>query len=226
MLVLEREQHDERHQCEVAGDADQCAGERLQCGIERGEAHDLARGGAGEAQGGEARVAAGCCQARGRAGERGERHEQQQAREQGEHDVGGGVIGLVGGGCACGNHVLVRGERGGAAVAFVEQARDGVVGRGAPDEAVQTAEHGEEDRGGRGERKHGEHGGGVGGVGAAHTAGGAVEQAPECECAHRAPPCNGACMGMRAGAWRATCAVGVGCAAVIMPSRMCTVCEQ
>ena len=152
-LILEIQQHDQRHDREIADDADQRADERLSGGIQRGQSGHLTGGGAREAQCRQSRVPPRCRQSRRRAGERHERHDQQYAGEGRQHHVRAGVLRPV---------VLVLEPSGPhrpcarRAGRPVNQAFQRMVGGRAPDEPVHAAQHGQEDGRRRRERDDGQ----------------------------------------------------------------------
>lgn len=157
------------------------ADQRLSGGVKRGETHHLTGGRAGQTQGGETGVAAGCGQSCGGTGERHERHDEQHAGEYRQRHIGGGELGQA---RRVADLPFPRGHRIGPAGTEVERAGDGMIGRSPPDETVYAAEHGEEDGGGCGEGDDCQHRG----VAGAAAQAGAVKQPPEGERAHRAPP--------------------------------------
>ena len=165
----------------IAGNADKRADQRLSGGVKRGETHHLTGGRAGQTQGGETGVAAGCGQSCGGTGERHERHDEQHAGEYRQRHIGGGELGQA---RRVADLPFPRGHRIGPAGTEVERAGDGMIGRSPPDETVYAAEHGEEDGGGCGEGDDCQHRG----VAGAAAQAGAVKQPPEGERAHRAPP--------------------------------------
>ena len=147
----------------------------------------MPRGRACQAQGCEPSVTTGRSQSRGGTGKRHERHNQQQAGKERQHDVCRGVlIQAVG----IGDTLLPDFRCSGFASVEIDCASNGVVGGGTPHEPMHAAQNGEKDSGGCGKSNDGQHRS----MTRTATRAGAMEQSPQCESAHRTPPSWPSCM--------------------------------
>ena len=180
-MLLERNQHDRRHQRAVTGDANKRANHRLSRSIERGQTNDLTGGRAGETQRGKTRIATGCSKSSGRSGERHEWHDKQHAGEYRQCHISTVELGQI---RRITGLLFPSSHRAGLASIKIKQTGDGMVGRGTPDKAVHSTQHGEEDGSGCGESDDCQYRGMAGTT----TRTRAVEQPPKGEGVHRLPP--------------------------------------